>query len=490
MLLLQLLLSLQVVIRVVEGISCLSTPGGPGPVSVKSDCQTDANACSVSWSGTSISNVSLNQKACWIDTAEACQVGPCIRKKVRQTEQFSIYFCCCKGDYCNQFPKELPEPTDEPLPKSNPLIYPLDTPSWFIPGLLIPCLVSGIATLAMVTYCALRRRRRHRTITYQKAVNEKKSLPSKLELHKQLCGTFSPSSEEWWLLKPTTSKASLISGEPLTVRISDQASAVRWRAECKLLRHVTFSHPHVINVLSYGSRGGKYWLVCNDVYSGTLSHALQRSEPSWSEVKCVGQSLYAGLAYLHRTIHAGSSSKPAIAHRDLRPENILLRNRWVAVLGNFHCSSRLEYSNFDNLTMSVETLSKLMLSKHYLAPELLTNTKIPSSFDCLRQSDIYASALVMWQVLRRSPVLGAVEPYSLPYQSLVGEHPTLHDMEIIQQQNTRPLLPSTTHAGVAKLNYVLSQCWNSNPNRRLTADYVHRVFTSTVALFGESDTVM
>lgn len=490
MLLLQLLLSLQVVIRVVEGISCLSTPGGPGPVSVKSDCQVNANACSVSWSGTSVSNVSLNQKACWIDTEDACQVGPCIRKKVRQTEQFVAYFCCCKGDYCNQFPKELPEPTDEPLPKSNPLIYSLGTPSWFIPGLLVPCLVSGLVTMAMVTYCALRRRRRHRTITYQKAVNEKKALPSKLELHKQLCGTFSAYTEEWWLLKPTTSKASLISGEPLTVRISDQASAVRWRAECKLLRHVTFSHPHVVNVLAYGSRGGKQWMVYNDVYSGTLSHTLQHNQPSWEEVKCVGESMYAGLAYLHRTIHAGGRSKPAIAHRDIRPANILIRDRWVAVLGNFHCSSRLEYSNFDNLLMSVETLSKLMLSKHYLAPELLTNTKIPSSFDVVKQGDIYASALVMWQVLRRSAVLGHVEPYSLPFQSLVGEHPTLNDMELIHHQNTRPLLPATSHSGVAKLNYVLSQCWNSNPSRRLTADYVHRVFTSTVTLFGQADTIM
>lgn len=68
------------------------------------------------------------------------------------------------------------------------------------------------------------------------------------------------------------------------MRVSDQASAVRWRAECKLLRHVTFSHPNVINVLSYGTRGGKQWLVCNDVYSGTLAHALRHNELAWSEV--------------------------------------------------------------------------------------------------------------------------------------------------------------------------------------------------------------
>lgn len=51
------------------------------------------------------------------------------------------------------------------------------------------------------------------------------------------------------------------------------------------------------------------------------------------QVKKLSECIFSGLAYLHRTIHAGARSKIALAHGDVRSDNILLKPNYVPVLG-------------------------------------------------------------------------------------------------------------------------------------------------------------
>ena len=51
------------------------------------------------------------------------------------------------------------------------------------------------------------------------------------------------------------------------------------------------------------------------------------------QVKQLSECIFSGLAYLHCTIHAGARSKIALAHGDLRSDNILLKPNYVPVLG-------------------------------------------------------------------------------------------------------------------------------------------------------------
>ena len=77
---------------------------------------------------------------------------------------------------------------------------------------------------------------------------------------------------------------SLLGEENLTVRVSDQASAVRWARETRILSSVTLSHAHVVSVLWWGKKHRKSWLVYRDVYVGTLTHVLQNCSLSIDQV--------------------------------------------------------------------------------------------------------------------------------------------------------------------------------------------------------------
>ena len=118
-------------------------------------------------------------------------------------------------------------------------------------------------------------------------MREKKS--SKIDLTKQLCSSHDSFPHQIWLAsyrakhKQQNSKC-LLSEEKLTVRVTDQASAVRWSRETRILSSVALSHPHVINAVWWGKRHRKSWLVYKDVYVGTLSHVLQQCTLSIEQV--------------------------------------------------------------------------------------------------------------------------------------------------------------------------------------------------------------
>lgn len=119
----------------------------------------------------------------------------------------------------------------------------------------------------------------------------------KIDLTKQLCSTRDCFPHQMWLgsyrpthlnkhIKQTNNNhsVSLLGEENLTVRISDQASAVRWARETRVLSSVTLSHAHVVSVLWWGKKHRKSWLVYRDVYVGTLTHVLQNCTLSIEQV--------------------------------------------------------------------------------------------------------------------------------------------------------------------------------------------------------------
>lgn len=147
-------------------------------------------------------------------------------------------------------------------------------------------------------------------------VEARRERPPKIDLTKQLCSTHDSFPHQIWLgtYRPrhlnknskqinNNHSVSLLGEEKLTVRVSDQASVVRWAREMRVLSSVTLSHAHVVSVLWWGKKHRKSWLVYRDVYVGTLSHVLQNCSLSIEQVPDLTRHSLIHLFHFCRPIH-------------------------------------------------------------------------------------------------------------------------------------------------------------------------------------------
>jgi hypothetical protein len=122
------------------------------------------------------------------------------------------------------------------------------------------------------------------------------------------------------------------------------------------------------------------------------------------------------------------------------------------------------------------SLSKcLFLTQRYLAPEFLANNYNRDSFTSYLQMDIYAFALVIWEICRRTeaPAEGLqAQPYEIPYQEFVPREPQPEDMvQCVQVEGRRPSIPPRWGQSktLADLVRIMAESWSASPNSRLTA---------------------
>lgn len=82
-------------------------------------------------------------------------------------------------------------------------------------------------------------------------------------------------------------------------------------------------------------------------------------------------SIATGLAHLHMEI-VGTQGKPAIAHRDLKSKNILVKTNGTCAIGDLGLAVR-----HDVITDTVDIqLNNRVGTKRYMAPEVYLNDKI------------------------------------------------------------------------------------------------------------------
>lgn len=95
----------------------------------------------------------------------------------------------------------------------------------------------------------------------------------------------------------------------------------------------------------------EFWLVSSFCEMGNLTKFLRKSVLSWDELGSLASSFVEGLAFLHRD---DPFVKPAIAHRDLKSANILLKSPGLhCVLADFGLAVQL--SNLRNRKVMEES---------------------------------------------------------------------------------------------------------------------------------------
>jgi len=168
----------------------------------------------------------------------------------------------------------------------------------------------------------------------------------------------------------------------------------------------------------------------------------------------------------------GTQGKPAIAHRDLKSKNILVKKTGVCAIGDLGMAVKYDPASGQ---LDIPQTGKVG-TKRYLSPEILNDTIDMTSFDSFKHNDVYALGLVLWEIGQRSIPNGWQKPldldYRLPYSEYVGPDPSLEEMrKVVCVENLRPDIPEAwIHDSVlSEVSRLMQECWYENGASRLTA---------------------
>lgn len=206
---------------------------------------------------------------------------------------------------------------------------------------------------------------------------------------------------------------------------------------------------------------------------GSLHDYLQKRPLNPQMLKTLALSLASGLAHLHTEIF-GTPGKPAIAHRDLKSKNILVKRNGQCAIADFGLA--VKYSS-ESDEIQIAPNSRIG-TRRYMAPEALDQTMDVNSFEAFKMADMYSLGLVFWEICRRcittipSTKNATCEDYALPYHDVVPSDPSFEDMyDVVCLKNIRPPVPQRWQQEeiLAVLSRIMQECWHPNSHARLTA---------------------
>lgn len=139
----------------------------------------------------------------------------------------------------------------------------------------------------------------------------------------------------------------------------------------------------------------------------------------------LARSAAAGLAHLHTEVF-GCRGKPAIAHRDIKSRNILVKRNRECAIADFGLAVR--YIRWLSFIIVIVFIMVLLLylfvtflfcfcffsetntiditpntrvgTRRYMAPEVLSETLDTRLFEAFKLADMYSLALVFWEMAR------------------------------------------------------------------------------------------
>ena len=142
------------------------------------------------------------------------------------------------------------------------------------------------------------------------------------------------------------------------------------------------AHPNVVRVFDVGEDEGRPFIAMEYVEGETLAELLaQRGQLPVTEAATLGTQICAGLAAVHAA---------GLVHRDVKPQNLLLRRDGVLKLGDFGIAAGHEGTR---LTLAGTVLG----TAGYLAPEQARGEQVTAA------ADIYAVGAVLYELLTGEP---------------------------------------------------------------------------------------
>uniref|UniRef100_A0A8C9W7K3 Serine/threonine-protein kinase receptor n=1 Tax=Scleropages formosus TaxID=113540 RepID=A0A8C9W7K3_SCLFO len=424
--------------------------------------------CFATWKNVS-GSIEIVKQGCWLDDVNCYDSRECVERK----EGPDVFFCCCEGNMCNEkffySPDAQPvQTTSNPMPPNPPLCNTLLYS-------LVP--IMGIAVIVVFSFWMYR----HHKLAYPPVL-----VPTQHAFHIMIEDPGPPPPSPLLGQKPLQLleikargrfgcvwKAQLLS-EYVAVKIFPLQDKQSWQNEYEIYTMSGMRHENLLQFIGAEKRGTgvdlELWLVTAYHEKGSLTDYLKANVVSWNELCHIAQTMARGLAYLHEDIPGlKDGHKPAIAHRDIKSKNVLLKNDLTACIADFGLALRFEAGK------SVGDTHGQVGTRRYMAPEVLEGA-INFQRDAFLRIDMYAVGLVLWELASRCTAAdGPVDEYMLPFEEEVGQHPSLEDMQdVVVHKKMRPTLRECwqKHTGLAMLCETIEECWDHEAEARLSAGCV------------------
>ncbi|XP_045530756.1 TGF-beta receptor type-1 isoform X3 [Pieris brassicae] len=272
-------------------------------------------------------------------------------------------------------------------------------------------------------------------------------------------------------------------GENVAVKIFSSREECSWFREAEIYQTVMLRHENILGFIAADNKDNgtwtQLWLITDYHENGSLFDFLTLRTIDSNTLVTMALSVATGLAHLHMDI-VGTKGKPAIAHRDLKSKNILVKSNLSCVIGDLGLAVR---HNVASDSVDVPSTNRVG-TKRYMAPEVLDESMDARQFDPYKRSDVYSFGLVVWEMARRCGSMP--EEYQPPYYDCVSPDPALEDMRrVVCIEKRRPSVPNRWHSDpvLCAISKVMKECWYQNPAARLTALRIKK----TLANIGTAD---
>ncbi|XP_039624416.1 bone morphogenetic protein receptor type-1A-like isoform X2 [Polypterus senegalus] len=260
-------------------------------------------------------------------------------------------------------------------------------------------------------------------------------------------------------------------GEKVAVKVFFSREEASWFRETEIYQTVLMRHENILGFIAADIKGtGAFTqlLLITDYHeNGSLYDYLKFTTLDTKSLLKLAYSAACGLCHLHTEIY-GTQGKPAIAHRDLKSKNVLMKKNGTCCIADLGLAVK-----FNSDTNEVDIpLNTRVGTKRYMAPEVLDESLNKNHFQAYIMADIYSYGLIIWEMARRCITGGIVEEYQLPYYDMVPADPSYEDMrEVVCVKCLRPVVSNRWNSDecLRAMLKLMSECWAQNPASRLTA---------------------
>ncbi|KAJ7313678.1 hypothetical protein JRQ81_005284, partial [Phrynocephalus forsythii] len=392
---------------------------------------------------------------------------------------------CCNKDFCNKI--DLPIPTPGPLPgKPSPALGPVELAAVIAGPVCFVCI-----SLMLVLYICHNRTVIHHRVPSEEDPSMDRPFISEGTTLKDLIYdmTTSGSGSGLPLLVQRTIARTIVlqesigkgrfgevwrgkwRGEEVAVKIFSSREERSWFREAEIYQTVMLRHENILGFIAADNKDNgtwtQLWLVSDYHEHGSLFDYLNRYTVTVEGMIKLALSTASGLAHLHMEI-VGTQGKPAIAHRDLKSKNILVKKNGTCCIADLGLAVR-----HDSATDTIDIAPNHRVgTKRYMAPEVLDDSINMKHFESFKRADIYAMGLVFWEIARRCSIGGIHEDYQLPYYDLVPSDPSVEEMrKVVCEQKLRPNIPNRWQSceALRVMAKIMRECWYANGAARLTA---------------------
>ncbi|XP_037114946.1 bone morphogenetic protein receptor type-1B isoform X1 [Syngnathus acus] len=406
--------------------------------------------------------------------------------------------CCTDEDYCNQ--------------KLHPTLPPLNPP-FYVDGkihhmaLVISVTVCSIILAVIVVFCYFRYKRQVSRPRYTIGLEQDETyIPpgeSLKDLMEQSQSSGSGSGLPLLVQRTIAKQIQMVTqigkgrygevrmgrwrGETVAVKVFFTTEEASWFRETEIYQTGLMRHENILGFIAADIKGTGSWtelyLITDYHESGSLYDYLKSTTLDSKAMLRLAYSAVSGLCHLHTEIF-GTQGKPAIAHRDLKSKNILVKRNGACCVADLGLAVK-----FISDTNEVDIPPNTRVgTKRYMPPEVLDETLNRTHFQSYIMADMYSFGLILWEIARRCLSGGIVEEYQLPYHDLVPSDPSYEDMrEVVCIKRQRPSFPNrwSSDECLRQMGKLMSECWAHNPASRLTALRVKK----TLAKMSESQDI-